>query len=100
MKKMGEMQNLDPKSGDDDTALEVLLDAAAICLMKDHPQYWEAKKHKHDETGAYYGGYSEEFEEAIDQPTINRIIKICGGVDFEDPDLIAAAMEKMDLGTT
>ena len=34
----------------------------------------------------------EKLEDALDVPTINRIIKICGGIDLEDPNLLAAAV--------
>jgi hypothetical protein len=34
----------------------------------------------------------EKLEEALDVPTINRILEVCGGIKMDDPNLIAAAV--------
>lgn len=83
MAKMEELQ----KVTNDHESLDVLLDAAAICLMKERPELWD--KEKNDGKG----GYSELAEEAFDMPTVYRTIDICGGVKLDDPNLIAAARE-------
>lgn len=74
---------------DEDQGLDILLDAAAICLMKERPELYD--KHKNDGKG----GYSEEAEDAFDMPTVYRILDICGGVKLNDPNLIAAATEAL-----
>jgi hypothetical protein len=93
MAKMKEFQDIE----DDDEGLDILIDAAAICLKKQHPKFWDAKKHHNEEDNTFKGGFSEEFEEAVDMQTVYRILDICGGVKLDDPNLIAAAAE--NLGT-
>ena len=34
----------------------------------------------------------DKLEDALDVPTINRILEICGGIKMDDPNLIAAAV--------
>lgn len=84
----------------EEEGLEALLDAAAVCLMKQVPEYWDKHKNKDEETGLARGGYSEEAEDAFDMPTVYRVIKICGGVDLNNPDLIRAAMEAAEAAET
>jgi len=82
---------------EEDEGLDILLDAAAICLMKQHPDLWDKKKHKVEgKEGEFIGGYSDEAEEALDMPTVYRILDVCGGVKLNDPNLIAAAMESIE----
>ncbi len=83
MAKMDEFQKVE----NENEGLEVLLDAAAICLMKERPELWE--KEKNDGKG----GYSDLAEETFDMPTVYRILDVCGGVKLDDPNLVAAAME-------
>lgn len=80
----------------EEEGLEVLLDAAAICLSKQAPEYWDKHKNKNEETGQPIGGYSEEAEDALDMPTVYRIIEVCGGIKLNDPDLIRQAMESVE----
>lgn len=83
----------------EEEGLEVLLDAAAVCLMKQVPEYWDKHKNK-NEDGVARGGYSDEAEEAFDMPTVYRIIEICGGIKLNDPDLIRMAMESVQAAET
>ncbi len=99
MKKMDEMADLS-KENNEEGFLEGLFDAAALCLMKQKPDYWDKKKHKKEGTEEYIGGYSEEFEEAADLPTVHHIIRVWGGVDVNDPKLIAAATDLLDRSGT
>jgi hypothetical protein len=71
--------------------LEVLLDAAAICLMKENPQYWD----KHAKDGK--GTHSEDFEDVADMPTIYKILEVCGGVKLNDPNLMRGIEETPGL---
>lgn len=90
MAKMQEFSSVE----DEDQSLDILLDAAAICLMKEKADLWD--KHKNDGKG----GYSEEAEEAFDMPTVYRILDVCGGVKLDDPNLIAAATEALGRTST
>lgn len=78
----------------EEDGLNILLDAAAICLKGQQPYLWNNAKND----GA--GGYSEEAEEALDMPTIYRILDVCGGVNLQDPNLQAAAMEALGQTST
>lgn len=81
MAKMDEFKNLE----DDGDGMDILIDAAAICLKKDFPEMWDSESNSH----------AEEAEEALDMPTIYRVLKVCGGVDLQDPNLVAAAAEAL-----
>lgn len=70
---MNGTQNADTE----DAALNVLIDACAIALEAQLPELVKDR---------------DAFEDALDLPTINRIIKICGGIDLEDPNLLAAVL--------
>lgn len=59
----------------EDEALQVLVEACGIALEKQIPELKDNK---------------EMLEDLLDIPTINRIIKVCGGIDLEDPNLLAA----------
>ena len=75
-KFMKVMQNTQD-AGTEDAALSVLIEACAIALESQLPDL--AKD-------------LEKLEDALDLPTINRIIKVCGGIDLEDPNLLAAVL--------
>lgn len=62
---------------------EVLLRAAALCLKKERPEFWDDKE----------GKQTEEFEDVMDMETIYKILDVCGGVKLNDPNLLAAAQE-------
>jgi hypothetical protein len=54
----------------EDQSLSVLIDACAIALESD----------------------KDKLEDALDVPTINRILEVCGGIKLDDPNLVAAAV--------
>lgn len=98
-KFMARMQELDTVTSNDES-IDVMLDCAAIALAKDQAHYWNSKKirgpgREKDEEGNAIplplGGYTDLFEEAIDMPTVYKIIEVCGGIKLDDPNLIAAA---------
>ena len=70
------MQNTQD-SNTEDAALNVLIDACAIALESELPEIVKDR---------------EKLEEILDLPTINRVIKVCGGIDLEDPNLLAAVL--------
>jgi hypothetical protein len=116
MKMIGEMGEMD----DQEAIEDVMMNCAAFCIAREHPQYWDEKKKngtyddpEFEKTGKpdeeipqierLRGGYTEEFEDAIDTQTMVRIIKVCGGIDFENPELLRAAQQAAlaaEAGTT
>ena len=57
--------------------LTVLIEACAIALEKQLPELVKDK---------------EALEDALDVPTMNRILEVCGGIKLDDPNLLAAAV--------
>lgn len=74
------------KTGDDeDASLNCLIDAAGICLKKKLPELVADR---------------DALEDALDMPTIYKILDLCGGVKLNDPNLLAAAMEAVGKTST
>ena len=68
------------KTQDTKTELEtltVLIDACAVALEKQLPDLVKDR---------------DALEDALDVPTINRILEVCGGIKMDDPNLLAAAV--------
>ena len=57
--------------------LTVLIDACAVALAKQLPELVKDR---------------DLLEDALDVPTINRILEVCGGIKMDDPNLLAAAV--------
>ena len=57
-------------------AIDVFIEASAIALKKSLPDL---------------AGNKEALEEALDVPTIWKIMEVCGGIKLGDPNLVAAA---------
>lgn len=81
MKTMEGFENVDSE----DEGLEVMLDAAALCLKSERPEFWDDADNKH----------SEKFEDSVDMPSIYKILDVCGGLKLNDPNLLAAAQEAL-----
>jgi hypothetical protein len=62
---------------EEDQTLSVLVEACAIALETQLPELTKDL---------------DAFEDALDVPTINRIMEVCGGIKMDDPNLIAAAV--------
>jgi hypothetical protein len=77
LRKFMTVMNNTQNATSEDEALNVMIDACAIALESQLPDLVKDR---------------DKFEEALDLPTINRIIKICGGIDLEDPNLLAAVL--------
>lgn len=60
----------------EEQAIDIFIEACAIALSKSLPELSENK---------------EALEEALDVPTIWKIMEVCGGIKLGDPNLIAAA---------
>lgn len=61
----------------EDETLSVLIEACAVALEKQLPELVADR---------------DALEDALDVPTINRILEICGGIKMDDPNLLAAAV--------
>jgi hypothetical protein len=79
MEKFGEEQT------SEDEGLEILLDASALCLKGQRPEFWDTDEDSH----------SEAYEEAVDMPTVYKVLDVCGGVKLNDPNLLAMAQEAL-----
>jgi len=65
------------ESQTEDETLTSLIDACAVALEKQLPELVANR---------------EAFEDAIDVPTMNRILEVCGGIKLDDPNRLAAAV--------
>ena len=70
IQKTGESQT-------EDETLNILIDACAIALERQLPELVADR---------------DAFEDALDVPTMNRILEVCGGIKLDDPNLLAAAV--------
>ena len=61
----------------EDETLDILIDACAVALEKQLPELVANR---------------DALEDALDVPTINRILDVCGGIKMDDPNLLAAAV--------
>jgi len=61
----------------EDETLSILIDACAVALEKQLPELVADR---------------DALEDALDVPTINRILEVCGGIKLDDPNLLAAAV--------
>jgi hypothetical protein len=73
MKVMGSTS----ESETEEDTIGVLIDACAVALRSQLPELAADK---------------EALEKALDVPTINRILEVCGGIKMDDPNLLAAAV--------
>lgn len=71
MTKFKELDNLKT----DDEVVDFLIEVGQLCLASLYKEYED----------------TEKFEDAVDMPTVHKIIEICGGVKLNDPELMAAA---------
>jgi hypothetical protein len=69
----------------EDEGLDIMLDASALCLKNQRPEFWNDSESKH----------TEDFEDAVDMPTVYKILDVCGGLKLNDPNLLAAAQEAL-----
>lgn len=61
----------------EDETLDILIDACAVALERQLPELVKDR---------------DALEDALDVPTINRILEVCGGIKMDDPNLLAAAV--------
>ena len=75
-KFMAAIQKTAQTTSEDET-LTILIDACAVALEKQQPDLVKDR---------------DLLEDALDVPTINRILEVCGGIKMDDPNLLAAAV--------
>ena len=61
----------------EDEQLTILIDACAVAIETQLPDLVKDR---------------DLLEDALDVPTINRILEVCGGIKLDDPNLLAAAV--------
>ena len=76
-KFMVELQKLS-KIDSEEEGINVMLALAALCIQKQVPELVANQ---------------DELEDALDMPTVYKIIEVCGGVKLNDPNLLAAAQK-------
>ena len=77
LRKFMEVINKTQDSATELETLTVLIDACAVALEKQLPDLVKDR---------------DKLEDALDVPTINRILEVCGGIKMDDPNLLAAAV--------
>lgn len=81
-KFMAVIRELDAeKVESEEDAMDVFIRASMVCLEKTAPHLSKNR---------------EEFEEAVNVPTMMKILEVCGGLKMSDPNLLGAAL----VGTT
>ena len=73
-KFMAEIQKTAESTSEDET-LTVLINACGIAIESQVPELAADR---------------DKLEEALDMPTINRILEVCGGIKLDDPNQLAA----------
>lgn len=61
----------------EESALDVFIKAAMVCMEKSAPHLSKDR---------------EAFEDAVNVPTMMKILEICGGLKMTDPNLLGAAL--------
>jgi hypothetical protein len=79
---MAKFTNLEPVETEDES-ISQMLELAAICV---------------ESVNEELATDLDKLEEALDNPTIFKIIEVCAGIKLNDPNLIAAAVTAMEAG--
>jgi hypothetical protein len=77
LRKFMEVISKTAEAQNEDDTLNILIDACAVALSKQLPDLVADR---------------DKLEDALDVPTINRILEVCGGLKMDDPNLMAAAV--------
>lgn len=95
MKTFAKMQELE--SPDQDKIIDILVECTAVALQKQLPDVTGfvdvSEDEKNKETVAEAAKQREEFEDMVDMDIVNLVNEVCGGIKFDDPNLLAAARE-------
>lgn len=86
IKKLDEIED-----ANEDAVMDVLVDTSAVALRKQLPDVteWLDLKPEDDE----YDAKREEYTDMIDMEIVNLVNEVCGGIKFNDPNQVLAAME-------
>lgn len=79
---MAKFTALEPVETEDES-IDQMIDLVAICM---------------EQVNKDLAGDRDKLEEALDNPTIFKIIEVCSGIKLNDPNLIAAAVTAMEAG--
>jgi hypothetical protein len=84
----------------EEEGLAALLTAAALCVQRERPEFWDEEKAPLTEE-LPKGGYVEDlFEDVFDMDTVYRVLKVCGGVELNNPEILRAAAEALGATST
>lgn len=72
---------------DNAEGLQYLAMCAGFCLAQFHPKAWKSKEN--EELDMDY------IQDQLSQDHVNRILKVCAGMDFTDENLIKAAEQAL-----
>jgi hypothetical protein len=78
-KFMNKFNNLGTAESEDES-IDQMIDLASICIEQVNKELAADK---------------DKLEEALDNPTIYKLIEVCAGIKLNDPNLLAAAAEAM-----
>lgn len=84
----------------EDDGLAILLTAAGYCLKKERPELWDEEKTALSEELPKGGVVSDDFEEVFDMETVYRVLKVCGGVELNNPEVLRVAAEALGATST
>jgi uncharacterized protein YqgV (UPF0045/DUF77 family) len=93
-KIMAVIEKLDSlEDGNQNDVMDILVEASAVALQKQLPDVasfvdLDPKKDKEE-----YDKQREEYEEMVDMDIVNLVNEVCGGIKFNDPNQVLAAME-------
>lgn len=85
---------------DDEYFMDVLIEMSAIALSKQYENaHWVLipEDTKNAEKKAERATLKEAYEDALDMDIVARINEVCGGVKFDDPNLLAAISAATEL---
>lgn len=76
---MTKLNELTKEGLKEDEGMDIMIALAGLCIEKQYPELVANQ---------------DDLEDALDMPTVYKIIEVCGGVKLNDPNLQAAAIQK------
>lgn len=89
MKSIARLDEIEDANQDD--VMDVLVDTSAVALRKQLPDVtgWLDMKPSDDD----YAKKRQEYTDMVDMEIVNLVNEVCGGIKFNDPNQVLAAME-------
>ena len=89
MKSIAKLDKIE--DGNQDEIMDVLVDTSAVALRKQLPDVteWLDMKPEDDD----YEAKREEYTDMVDMDIVSLVNEVCGGIKFNDPNQVLAAME-------